>query len=462
MRSFKPFLILLVIMMAFATSVDAQKNYTEEADDAFSMKQYHEAIDLYKKAYSKSGNRAEKRRILYRLAESYRLTNSIRRAEFAYLRAIRAKFTDPIIHLHYADVLKSREKYEDAIEQYKKYKEKVPDDPRADIGIKSAKLAQDWKENKTRYKVEADRRINDRESDFAPMYADRRYKTVIFASTRKEATGKTDPNTGQVFSDLFITEIDKRGNWSRADIIDEDEIVNTDVNEGAVFFDRRFNTMYFTRCPMEKDKFLSCKIYFSKKRGRTWSQPEKLDLGPDTFTYGHPTLTKDERTIIFSSDMPGGQGGNDLWMAKRRSSTRPFGEPVNLGPEINTPGDEMYPYLRDDNHLYFASNGHVGLGGLDIYHSKKEGDEWTEPENMKVPVNSHMDDFGITFNKNTRTLEENKAEEMGFFTTNRRGGRGGDDLWRFLKPEIIFTLSGKVRNSKNLQPLDDVTVTMIG
>lgn len=463
MKSFKPFLILLVIFMALSTTVNAQKNYTEEADDAYSMKMYYEAVDLYKKAYSKSGNRVEKRRILFRIAECYRLTNNIRRAEFAYLRAIRAKYSDPIVHLRYAQILKNREKYEDAIKQFKIYKEKVPDDPRADIGIESSKLAKDWTENPTRYTVEADRRVNDRESDFAPMYADRKYKTVIFASTRSEATGKMDPNTGQVFSDLFITEIDKRGNWSRADLIDKDEIVNTRFNEGAVFFDRRFNTMYFTRCPMEKGKVLTCNIYVTKKRGRTWSEPEELNLGPDTFTYGHPTLTRDERTIIFVSDMDGGYGGNDLWMATRRSSSRPFGEPVNLGPEINTSEDEMYPYLRDDNTLYFASNGHIGLGGLDIYVSKRSGDNnWSKPENMQVPINSHMDDFGITFNKDQRTLEDNKAEEMGFFTTNRRGGRGGDDIWTFLLPEIIFTLSGTVRDDKNLQLIKDAKVELVG
>ncbi|MGM0648380.1 MAG: OmpA family protein [Bacteroidota bacterium] len=462
MRSFKPFLILMVLMMALTYTANAQKNFTKEADNAFEMKMYYEAIDLYKKAYSKTTNQVEKRRILFQMAESYRLTNNIRRAEFGYLRAIRSRYTDPIVHLRYGEVLLQREKYEDAIEQFKKYKEKVPDDPRADVGIESAEAARDWVENPTRYEVEADRRINDKESDFAPMYADRNYKTVVFASTRKEATGKTDPNTGQVYSDLFITEIDKRGNWSRADLIDEDKIVNTSVNEGAVFFDRRFNTMYFTRCPMEKGEVLGCKIYFSKKRGRTWSDPELVKLGPDTFTYGHPTLTKDERTIIFSSDMDGGSGGKDLWMATRRSSSRPFGEPVNLGSTINTSGDEMYPYLFDDNTLYFASDGHVGLGGLDIFKVTKEGEEWGEPVNMKAPINSHVDDFGITFNKDQRALEEAKAEEMGFFTTNRRGGRGGDDLWRFRLPEIVFTISGTVRNDKTLQLMPDVAVTMTG
>ncbi len=462
MKSIKSFLLLMVLSLAFTTAALAQKNYTEEADDAFDMKMYYEAIDLYKKAYSKTSNRVEKRRMLFRIAESYRLTNNIRQAEYAYLRAVRAKYSDPIVYLRYAQILKSREKYEDAIKQYKIYKEKVPDDPRADKGIESCKQAKDWVENPTRYIIEPDRRINDREADFAPMYADRKYNTIIFTSTRNEATGRTDPNTGQTYSDLFIIEEDKKGNWSRADLIDRDEVINTDVNEGAVSFDRRFTTMYFTRCPMEKGKVLSCKIYTTKKRGRTWSDPEPVPLGPDTFTYGHPAVSRDERTIIFASDMDGGYGGLDLWMASRRSSSRPFGEPVNLGPEINTPGDEMYPYLREDDHLYFASNGHIGLGGLDIYHSKKVNENWTEPQNMKVPINSHMDDFGITFNKNQRSLEDKKAEEMGFFSTNRRGGRGEDDIWHFRLPEIIFTLSGTVRDESTLQRITDANVTMVG
>lgn len=452
----------MVLSLMFSSSAYAQRNFTEEADNAFEMKMYYEAIDLYKKAYSKTSNRVEKRRMLFRIAESYRLTNNIWQAEYAYLRAIRAKYSDPVVYLRYAQVLKSREKYEDAIKQYKIYKEKVPDDPRGEKGIESCKQAKDWQDNPTRYEVEADRRINDRESDFAPMYADRKYNTVIFTSSRNEATGKTDPNTGQTYSDLFIIEQDQRGNWSRADLIDKDEVINTKMNEGAVSFDRRFITMYFTRCPMEKGKILSCKIYSTKKRGRTWSDPELVPLGPDTFTYGHPAISGDERTIIFASDMDGGHGGLDLWMATRRSAHRPFGEPVNLGPVINTEDDEMYPYLREDDHLYFASNGHVGLGGLDIYHSRKVDENWTEPENMKVPINSHMDDFGITFNKDQRSLEDNKAEEMGFFSTNRRGGRGEDDIWHFRLPEIVFTLSGTVRDEETLQPIADATVTKVG
>lgn len=462
MKCFKPFFLLIVMFTIFSTSLNAQKNYTEEADDAFEMKMYYEAIDLYKKAYSKTGNRAEKQRILFRMAESYRLSNNIRRAEFAYLRAIRSGYSDPIVYLRYGDILRMREKFEDAIEQYEKYKEEVPDDERADIGIESAKLASDWLENPTRYKVEANRRINDNEGDFAPTYADRNYKSVVFTSTRKEATGKMDPNTGQSFSDLFITEIDKRGNWSRAELLDEDEVVNTGENEGAATFDRRFNTMYFTRCPMEKGEVLSCKIYYSKKRGRSWSEPEKLDLGPDTFSYKHPAISSDERTIIFASDMEGGEGKYDLWKATRRSSSRPFGEPENLGSVINTQENEIYPVLRDDNTLYFTSTGHPGLGGRDIFVTEKEDGEWKEPDNMKHPINSQMDDFGITFNKNQRTLEENKAEEMGFFSTNRRGGRGGDDIWHFHLPEIIFTISGKVRDENTLQPMEDAEVSMTG
>ncbi|MFO8054322.1 MAG: OmpA family protein, partial [Bacteroidales bacterium] len=462
MMHFKSLFAILILVVGFSFSLAAQKNYTEEADNAFTMRRYYEAVELYQKAYSDVTNKVERRRILFQIAECYRLTNNIRRAEFAYLRAIRTDYPDPKIYLRYATILMKREKYEDALEQFRKYKEEVPDDPRADIGIESCKMAPDWMENPTRYEVEANRRINDRNSDFAPMYADRNYKTVVFASTRSEATGKTDPNTGQRFSDLFIIERDERGNFSRAELLDDEGIINTGENVGAVDFDRRFTTMYFTKCPTERKEVLTCRIYSTRKRGRTWSEPEMLKLGPDTFTYGHPAVSSDERTIIFASDMDGGEGELDLWMATRRSANRPFGEPENLGPAINTHGNEMYPYLFDDNTLYFSSNGHVGMGGLDIFVSKKENGEWGEPENMKYPMNSPLDDFGITFNKNQRTLEENEAEQMGFLTTSRRGGRGSDNLWHFRLPEIVFTISGVVRNESNLQRMPGATVTMEG
>ncbi len=462
MNRFGPFFLLVLGMVLFTVTASAQRNFTEEADDAFNMKRYHEAVELYQNAYSRVTNVVERQRILFQIAESYRLTNSIRRAEYAYMRALRANYADPIIHLRYGQILMMQEKYEDALEQFTAYNDSVPDDPRGQVGMESCRVAPGWMENPTRYEVEANRRINDPDSDFAPMYADRNYQTVVFASTRSDATGSVDPNTGQRFSDLFLIERDARGNWSRAELLDKDGIINTGENVGAVAFDRRFNTMYYTRCGKARGEKVTCKIYETRKRGRTWSDPEMLELGPDTFTYGHPTLSSDERTIIFASDMDGGEGGIDLWMATRRSANRPFGEPENLGAVINTPGDEMYPYLRDDNTLYFSSNGHVGMGGLDIFVSRKEGEEWGEPENMRYPINSPMDDFGITFNMDQRFLQDNEAEEIGFITTNRRGGRGDDDLWHFRLPQVVFTLSGVVRDESNLQPLAQVTVVKEG
>ncbi|MCF8298673.1 MAG: OmpA family protein [Saprospiraceae bacterium] len=463
MKIYKSLVFVFILVFFFSVNANAQKNYTAEADEAFEMNQYYDAVSMYKKAYSKVGrNKVEKKRILFQIAECYRLTNNVKKAEAAYKRVIKAKYPDPIALLYYADAMKMQEKYDLAIIEFKKYKQKVPDDPRGEMGVKSCELAQTWKDNPTRYEVLPDKRMNSREDDFSPTYSDKKYLAMVFTSTRDDAVGGgTDPNTGMSFSDIFQVTQDRKMNWSEPQLLDE-EMINSEHNEGSCTFNYKANTIYFTRCIAEKKRKLGCEIFVASKRGRGWGEPEVLPLAPDSFTVGHPAISKDEKVLYFASDIDGGYGGKDIWVAKRSKKTKPFGKPKNLGSTINTAGDEMFPYLRTDDHLYFASNGHIGMGGLDIFFSIKEGGKWGEPINMQYPMNSASDDFGICFNLDKKQLQKSHADEMGFFTTNRKGGRGGDDIWSFLLPEIVFTLQGIVKDENTLQLLKDVKVTMVG
>ncbi len=455
----KYFLFILVALLPLI-SVAQKKSPAHAADELFARQQYYTAIDKYKKAFTKvKNNRGEKNRIIYRLADCYYYTENYRRAEGAYHRLVRFGWAKnhPKVLLHLADVLKIDEKYDEAIVQYKAYAERVPGDPRGKLGAESAAKIQGWIENPSKYKVTDVRKLNSREADFAPAFISGNYNELVFTSTREGVTGKaTDKWTGQNFSDLFIARQDRKGEWSTPVLLDKDKHINTSSNEGAAQANSRFNTLYFTRCPQIPDKKTGCQIYVSRRIGRNWGRARRLVIrGVDTTqTVGQPTLSSDGLTLYFSSNRKGGAGGKDLWVSVRTSKNVPFGHPVNLGANINTKGDEMFPFLRGDTALYFASNGHGGMGGLDIFVSKIDSSgHWGKPVNLKYPINSTHDDFGIIFHP---------TQAWGYLSSNRKGGRGKEDIYYFIQPPLEFTLAGTVSDNRTLFGVSNATVQLIG
>ncbi len=454
--------ILLIMVAAFSPdTLMAQNRQLEAAEATYSTGKYSVAIDKYKKAYSKARkNRAQKAYISYKLGECYRFTNEMKRAEAQYKRSYRGNYhkEDPILILRLADAYRFNEKYDDALPLYEEFLEIKMDDPRALAGKKSCELAQQWLENPSNHQIDNQKLINSREDDFAPLWADKVYNSIIFTSSRDAATGKdTDEWTGQNFSDLFIAKKDVKGKWSEPVLIEEGEVINTGANEGVGTMNQQANRFYFTRCAESSEDgsgFKGCQIYVSKRTGKTFGEPEHLDLGGDsTDVNGHPTLSEDELMIIFSSDRKGGKGGKDLWYATRESKTGEFGRPVNLGMAINSEADELFPFLKNDSTLYFASDGHPGLGGLDIFVATKTDGKFTNPQNIGSPMNTNTDDFGIIFIPNT---------EEGYFSSNRKGGRGGDDIYYFIEPPLEFTLSGVVTDEQTLQFVEGAIVKLVG
>jgi len=461
MKIFRILTLMLLTTLLAAPELSAQqkRNFTQEADQAFEDQMYYTAIDKYKKAYSKvKSNRTEKKRILFQIAECYRLTNNPKRAESQYKRLIRIKYEkqNPLTMLYYADALKVNGNFAEAAEAYKSYSELAPNDPRGPIGVESCELTVKWLENPTRYEVTNEKKLNSRSDDFAPTFADRKYRSIIFTSSREGSIGnRIDDWTGQNFSDLYLIQVDRKGDWSAPQLLDEDNMVNSEANEGAAAIAGRDNVLYFTRCGIDKKKRMGCQIYESRRKGRGWGEAELVQLEIDSAaTYGHPTVSEDELVMIFASDLVNGKGQKDLWMVTRDRKSKPFGKPVNLGPKINTVGNEMFPSLRGDTLLYFASDGHAGMGGLDIFRvAKDENGNWGTPVNMMSPVNSSGDDFGITF------MGE---EERGFLTSNRSGGRGGDDLYSFYERPLLYTISGTVRDDRTLQFIEGAKVALSG
>ena len=419
---------------------------------AFSLEEYSKAAELYKKAYQKTKNRAVKAEIIFKQAECYRMSGNVKRAESYYKRAIKAKYPDVTVYLRYADVLRMQGDLDEAVPQYTKYIQLNPTDVRGEMGLKSCNFALKWKDLPTRYKVELMPVVNSRDSDYSASFGNGEYTEMYFSSSRKDGlSDKIDDRTGEHFSDVWFTRINKKGAWSRPIVMPEP--LNSEGNEGSVFVNKRGTVMYLTQCKVEKKKALGCGIYVSKRKGKLWGATQMLQVKLDSnTTIGHPALSDDETVLIFSSDLAGGYGGKDLWMSVKEKRNR-WSDPVNLGPLVNTPGDEMFPFLADEGVIYFASNGHVGMGGFDIYKtSEDENGAYILPVNLKSPVNSSFDDFGMIVET---------GGVRGYLTSNRTGGKGGDDIYQFELPALVLNLKGIVTDSKTGAIMTGVKVQLI-
>ena len=454
MNFFLRFTIVLFCLFSLTSlNVNAQKKNRKmvKADQAFTLEQYNKAAELYKKAYQSTKSRALKSEIIFKQAECYRFSGNIKRAESYYKRAVKAKYPDVIVYLRYADVLRMNEKYEEAKVQYKKYVQLNPTDVAGEMGLKSCDYSINWLANPTRYKVEIMPLVNSRFSDFSPSFGNGEYSELYFTSSRSGGfSNKIDDRTGETFTDLYSSKLNKKGKWSVPLILPEP--VNSEGNEGSVALNKRGTTMYFTKCDVQKKKALGCNIYVSKRKGKIWGAPTLLQIKVDSnTTLGHPTINEDESILIFSSDFRGGYGGKDLWIVKQQKRGK-WSDPVNLGPAVNTKGDEMFPFLHSDGTLYFSSTGHIGMGGFDIFKSTTdENDSYSSITNLKYPVNSSGHDFGM--------IIENSGER-GYLTSDRKGGKGGDDIYQFELPPLVLALKGVITDSKSGAILTNTKVVL--
>jgi peptidoglycan-associated lipoprotein len=465
MKLIKVLSAVVIFLLAFSVGGHAQKNYIRDADKAFDSQQYYNASDLYKKGMAKIKNKQEKARITYQIAECYRMMNDWKQAESWYGKAIKAKHNNDKMYLYYAEAKKINMKYDEAITAFQDYQKLVPSDPAGENGIKSSELAQKWKDNPTRYVVENMAQINSKDYDFSPTFSDKKHTSLIFTSKREGQTGsKIDPISGTMYSDLFETKVDKNGKWSTPTTIQGD--VNSALgNEGASSVNKKGDKVYFTRCDQVKKQWVTCKIYISAKKGNSWDVPVLVDFGLDaaildSFNFRHPTISADEKIMVFCSDMTGSMGGqhSDLWMSSFDAKTKKWGKPVNLGGTINTTGRECFPYISDAGDLFFSSDGQLGMGGLDIFKAPltdAKNWKWGTPENLKYPMNSPGDDFGIVFDG---------KKEKGYLTSNREGTKGADDIWSFYLPPLVFHLAGTITDCKYGPSINvlDATVRLVG
>jgi peptidoglycan-associated lipoprotein len=444
------FLIILLIIITFQEA-QGQKRKTERAYAAFNAGEYYDAIDEFKDAYSKTkkADKTSRTEIVFMIGECYRLTNNPKDAETWYKLAVKSSYPKPEAEFWLAESLKKNGRYQNAIDELKKYKQVAPSDAKADQEIRACELAQDWLRNPEPYKIDELKDINSKESDFSPAYARDDFGVIYFTSSRDGATGnKTHGATGQGFTDIFESRIDKKAKWSTPVPV---EGINSEAEDGTPFLFNSYKELYFTRCEAGKREKKGCMIMYSKKTGDKWSEPKNIGILPDSVVAAHPALSPDGKTLYFVSDMAGGFGGKDIWMSTRNSEGDEWSKPKNLGPDINTSGNEEFPFVRSDGTLYFSSDGLIGMGGLDIFKAVPQPDGSWVVHNMKAPINSSADDFGITFED---------GNESGIFSSTRKG-KGNDELYSFEFPPLKFNITGLVKDEKTGSAIQGSVVRLI-
>ena len=449
---------------------------TRKAMEYYEAKEYSLAIEALKEAFTKERDRKKKAEISFMLGESHRHILEYKRAESQYKRAMKLEY-GPDAQYWYAEMLKSQGEYEDALTEFENLKKMVPGDKRAEEGIETCRKATEWMDNPSRYIVTNMEDLNSRERDMTPVYAGRRdYDELYLVSARDGGTGKGEDGwTGQGYMDIWSTKAERkstsrrrrRGRKSKnapkeevrfATPVPLDEVINTSDHEGTMTFDSRRKDLYFTRCRNEKYQTLGCSIYVTRQRGQTWDDPELVVLSEDSsVSVGHPSLSPDDKILYFAGNLPGAvDGSKDIWMTTYDRREKAWKKATNLGSVVNTSGDELFPFAHDDGYLYFSSNGHPGMGGLDIFRVKlnEKGMPKGEVENMKYPINTSAEDFGI--------ILESGGAKKGYITSNRDDGQGSDDIYSIFEVPLMFRLEGNVTSTKDGSPIPQVTVRMDG
>lgn len=448
-------LVPVVIMSALCACSNAERT-TRRADAAMAIGEYQEAASLYRRAYMQTSprERASRGVLAYKMGEAYRSFGNVGRALAAYKNAERFGVADSLVLRKQGDMLRYAGNYKGAEEKYKTYLEKNPEDVLALAGYRSSQKAPAIRETGSAYTVKLYKNFSSSRADYCPAFSDRNGSAVYFSSTRNSGTGgQMSGITGTKSGDIYCLKKDEKGHWKSPEAAEGE--LNSEWDEGAACFTEDGNTMYFTVCRSDPQYPRMAEIWTSTRNDAKWGKPQALKITADTLSsYAHPALSPDGKWLYFVSDMPGGYGGYDLWRASVVGG-HGIGVVENLGPEINTPGNEMFPAFRPSGELYFSSDGREpNLGGLDLYRAKEDTltKHW-EVAHLPYPMNSNGDDFGITFEG---------LHNRGFFSSNRASaGRGWDKIYSFSFPEILLSVKGWVYEQDGYE-LPEAVVYMVG
>lgn len=435
MKQIRYYQIITAFCCLLLISCGIDKNL-KKGEKFLSLGEYYDAADQFKQAYTKTPpkERENRGKLALKMARCYNKINSTPKAVNAYRNAIRYNQASLDDRLAYARLLLKNGEYKQAEKEFKILVDSMPDNILAQNGLKSAQMAPGWKKAGSRYQVKKMDVFTSRRADYSPMLLGDEYEQIYFTSTRNDAQGdELSGITGTKAGDIFYSEKDDKGKWSRPEAIATG--LNTDYDEGSCCFTPDSKEMYLTQCVTDPASPRFAQIVTSSRSDAAWGKVQKLEITQDTLsTYAHPAISPDGEWLYFVSDMPGGMGGYDIWRVRITPSG--LGGVENLGSPINTPGDEMFPTFRPNGDLYFSSNGHIGMGGLDIYIARiDEKTQQYKIEHPGYPLNSEADDFGMTFEG---------PHNRGFFSSNRKDGRGYDHIYSFNNPEIVTTMKGWV------------------
>ncbi len=449
----KLYSIISVLLFVVLLAGCGAESYIKKGDKFYALGEYYDAAAQYRKAYSAT---APKQRNLrgqraMKMAECYRRINYTQRAIAAYRNAVRYGAADSLTHLHLGRLLMANGNYKEAAKEFQMVLDSMPDHRQAKIGLRSAKMAPQWKEAGSQYTVKRENFFNSRRADYSPMIAGDDNDQLYFTSTRNEAQGDEYSGiTGTKNGDIFVSVKDENGKWQKPEVIETE--LNSAYDEGACAFSPDGKTMYLTQCTTDPTYPRYATICTAPRSDAAWGKATPLVITKDTLSsVAHPAVSPDGEWLYFVSDMPGGVGGLDIWRV--RLGDHGVGGVENVGEPINTEGDEMFPTFRPNGDLYFSSNGHPGMGGLDIYIALPDsvGGTW-KIEHPGFPLNSQGDDFGMTFEG---------LLNKGFFSSNRGDGKGWDHIYSFYNPEIVQTVKGWVYEQDGYE-LPEAIVYMVG
>ena len=448
-------IFLYTLMLLLTSSCGSVEKSIRRGDAALALGEYAEAAGQYKRAYSRTApkEKALRGRIAYKMGDAYRRYGNVARAVGAFRNAERYHYTDTLTYSYLGELLRQQGDYKGAVKAYTAYLDSFPGFQPALRGLEACKDAEALRKKGSPYTVRLFTLFNGTRSDYAPAYLGMDATQLYFTTTRQQVLGDISGITAMKNGDIYFSKKDEKGKWKPVEPLEGD--VNTDFDEGACSFSPDGKTMYLTVCRTDPQYPRHAEIWASQRGDAKWGKPSQLNITADTLSsYAHPAESPDGDWLYFTSDMPGGQGGLDLWRIQMKGN-HGFGALENLGPDINTPGNECFPAFRPSGELYFSSDGRPdGLGGLDLYRAKPDtaSGHWTV-EHLPAPMNSHGDDFGITFEG---------LHNRGFFSSNRAtGGRGWDKLYEFSFPEVLQTVKGWVYEQDGYE-LPEAVVYMVG
>ena len=439
--------IIIVVVVFLLTGCGAEHSM-KKGEKFLAIGEYYEASNHFKQAYSrtKATEREKRGQRAAKMAYCYDRMGQTQKAIAAYRNVIRYKQDSLETHLAFARLLLKNGNYREAEREYQGVLDSLNSaqninlskDP-SDIitlarnGITAARTAPTIKEQGSRYTVKKMDIFNSRRSDFSPMLYGDAFDQLYFTSTRNEAVGdELSGITGTKAGDIFYSEKDDKGKWGKPEAIETG--LNTEFDEGACCFSTDQREMYLTQCVTDPSYPRYATIAVAQRSDAAWGKATKMEITKDTLSsYAHPAISPDGQWLYFVSDMPGGKGGLDIWRIRLTSAG--LGGVENVGAPVNTPGDEMFPTFRPNGDLYFSSDGHPGMGGLDVFIATVGSNGRYQLEHPGYPLNSHGDDFGLTFEG---------VKNRGFFSSNRDNGRGFDHIYSFENSEIIQSIKGWV------------------